>query len=79
MVTGRSGGTSVRTGAPSAALAAIPTFTPAKAGMYFDTGSDGESRPSSISIVAARQVIGLVIECSAKIVSAFIDAPVVTS
>ena len=79
MVTGRSGGTSVRTGAPSTALVAIPTFTPAKAGMYFDTGSDGASLPSSISIVAARHVIGLVIECSAKIVSGLIGVPVVTS
>ena len=78
-VTGRSGGTSVRAGSPSPALEAMPTFTSAKAGMYLDTGSDGESLPSSTSIMAARQVIGLVIECSAKIVCGLIGAPVATS
>ena len=40
--------------------------------MYFDTGSVSAILPSSISIIAARLVIGLVIECTAKIVSGVI-------
>ena len=41
---------------------ATPTFTLAKAGMYFETGSVMTSRPSSTSIIAATETIGLVIE-----------------
>ena len=41
---------------------ATPTFTLAKAGMYFETGSVMRSRPSSTSIIAATETIGLVIE-----------------
>ena len=39
-----------------------PTFVFAKAGMYFETGSVMRSRPSSTSIIAATETIGLVIE-----------------
>ena len=41
---------------------ATPTFTFAKAGMYADTGSMIDSRPSSTSIIAATETMGLVIE-----------------
>ena len=46
----------------------------AKAGMYLDTGSARESLPSSIRIMAATVVIGLVIEAMRKIASVFIGA-----
>ena len=46
----------------------------AKAGMYFDTGSASDSLPSSIRIMAATVVIGLVIEAMRKIVSLVIGA-----
>ena len=39
-----------------------PTFVFAKAGTYFDTGSVMRRRPSSTSIIAATETIGLVIE-----------------
>jgi hypothetical protein len=39
-----------------------PTFTSAKAGMYFETGSSSLSLPSSTSIIAATEVIGFDIE-----------------
>lgn len=57
----------------------MATFTSAKAGMYFDSGSCGDNLPSSTSIIAAVLVIGLVIECSANIVSGRIGDLVVTS
>ncbi len=62
MVTGRFGGTSLRTESPLSVLESTPTFTAANAGMYFDTGSASASLPLSMSIIAARLVIGLVIE-----------------
>ena len=39
-----------------------PTFEFAKAGMYLDRGSVISIRPSSTSIIAATETIGLVIE-----------------
>ena len=77
MVTGRLAGTSFRAAASSGEL--TPTFASAKSGMNLDTGSASENLPASISIIAATLVIGFVIECSAKIVSAVIGAPVATS
>ena len=56
-----------------------PTFTSAKAGMYFATGSSSESLPSSTSIIAATEVIGFDIEYSRKMVSAVIGSWVATS
>ena len=79
MVTGRSSGTSFRTGVPSAATELTPTFTSAKSGMNLETGSNSASLPASTSIIAATLVIGFVIECSAKIVSGVIGAFVATS
>jgi hypothetical protein len=77
-VSGRSAGTSSSTGLPSASVFSSPTFMSAKEGMYFETGSSSDSLPASISIVATL-VIGLVMECSAKIVSGVIGSLVVTS
>ena len=39
-----------------------PTFTSAKAGMYFERGSSSLSLPSSTSIIAATEVTGFDIE-----------------
>jgi hypothetical protein len=39
-----------------------PTFVSAKAGIYSDKGSVISIRPSSTSIIAATETIGLVIE-----------------
>jgi hypothetical protein len=79
MVTGRSSGTSFRTGVPSSATDLTPTFTSANPGIYLDTGSESESLPASINIIAATLVMGFVIEWSAKIVSGVIGALVATS
>ena len=64
---------------PLSVLVSTPTCTLAKDGMYFETGSVSASLPSSISIIAARLVIGFVIECSAKMVSGVIGCLVATS
>src|SRR4029078_2994709 len=77
--TGRFNGTSLRIGVPSEATELTPTFTSAKSGMNLETGSESESVPASISIIAARLVMGFVIEWSAKIVSGVIGRLVTTS
>ena len=52
MVGGRFGGTSSSVFVPSSAFFSTPTFTLAKEGMYFATGSSSANLPSSISIIA---------------------------
>ena len=52
MVSGRFGGTSSSVLLPSSAFFSTPTFTLAKEGMYFETGSSSLILPSSISIIA---------------------------
>jgi hypothetical protein len=79
MVIGWIGGTSLTADMPLIILVSCPTFTLAKDGMYLDSGSLSASLPSSTSIIAARQVIGLVMEWMAKIVSGLIGVPVRTS
>ena len=79
IVTGWIGGTSSSAIEPSGFVVSIPTFVPAKRGMYFDTGSVSASLPSSISIIASTLVIGLVMEWMAKIVSGVMDSRVLTS
>jgi hypothetical protein len=56
-----------------------PTFTSAKAGMYFETGSSSLSLPSSTSIIAATLVMGFDIEYRRKIASGVIGNWVTTS
>ena len=79
MVTGRSTGTSFRKGAPSEASEPTPTFASEKSAMNLATGSESLSLPASISIIAATLVMGLVIECRAKIVSGVIGRFAATS
>ena len=62
IVIGRSSGSSTNAGLPSSSGFSTPTFTSAKAGMYFETGSSSASLPSSTSIIAATDVIGFDIE-----------------
>ena len=62
MVIGRCSGSSVSVTLPLSSRFSTPTFTSAKAGMYFDTGSSSLSLPSSTSIIAATEVIGFDIE-----------------
>lgn len=76
MLTGRTGGSSSSFALPSGSM---PTLVSAKSGMYFETGSVRASLPSSISIIAPRHVIGLVIEWIEKIVSGVIARPVLVS
>ena len=52
-----------------------PTCMAPMAGMYLDTGSLTNSRPSSYSIMAATDTMGLVIEAIRKIASRGIGAP----
>ena len=76
---GRIGGPSSTATDPSANFISIPTSVLAKDGMYFDSESFSASLPSSISIIAARQVIGLVMDLMEKIVSGLMGVPVLTS
>ena len=62
MVIGRLSGSSASAGLPLSSTFSTPTFTLAKAGMYFATGSSSASLPSSTSIIAATDVIGFDIE-----------------
>jgi hypothetical protein len=62
IVIGRLTGSSASTGFPFSSRFSTPTFTPVKAGMYFETGSSSLSLPSSTSIIAATLVIGFDIE-----------------
>ena len=57
MVIGRSSGTR-----SSLSPFSTPTFVLAKAGMYLASGSEISSRPSSTSVIAATETIGLVME-----------------
>ncbi len=76
MVMGRLSGSSSSGASPGFST---PTFTSAKAGMNFATGSARESLPSSTNIIAATDVIGFDIEYSRKMVSAVIGSLVATS
>ena len=54
---------------PWASVLTTPTFMSAMAGRYLATGSDRNSLPSSISIMIAIDVIGLLMEASEKMAS----------
>jgi hypothetical protein len=62
IVIGRFSGSSLSGPAAGFIFFSTPTFTSAKAGMYFETGSSSLSLPSSTSIIAATEVIGFDIE-----------------
>ena len=62
MMIGRSGGTRSSRGLTPSPTCSTPTLTSAKAGMYFESGSDSDSLPSSTSVIAATAVIGFDIE-----------------
>jgi hypothetical protein len=47
---------------PASSETSTPTFASAKAGIYFETGSSRDSLPSSISIIAATDVMAFDIE-----------------
>ncbi len=66
---GRFTGTSSRACSPFSAFFSTPTLALANDGMYLATGSSSPSLPWSISIIAATDVIGLVIEKRRKMVS----------
>ncbi len=72
-MTGRLAGT-VETSSLVSSLALPRTRRSFSSGMYFDTGSSSRSLPCSTSVITAVQVIGLVIEAIAKIVSSVIGA-----
>ena len=75
-VISRSAGTSVSTVLPViGSTRSTPTCMAPMAGMYFDTGSLTNRRPSSYSIMAATDTMGLVIEAIRKIASRGIGAP----
>jgi hypothetical protein len=73
-VGGRVGATSSSVLVPSSAFFSTPTFTLAKEGMYFETGSSRPILPSSTSFTATTDVIALVIENRRKMVLSDIGA-----
>ena len=64
---------------PSSAFFSTPTFTLAKEGMYFATGSSSLIVPSSIIFIATTEVIAFVIENRRKMVLSVIGALDTTS
>ena len=74
MVMGRTGSTSSSVLVPSSAFFSTPTFTLAKEGMYFATGSSSFILPSSINCIATTDVIALVSEDRRKMVLSVIGA-----
>jgi hypothetical protein len=58
----RCDGTSSSVGLPLGSGFSTPTLRPPSAGMYFDTGSARLNLPSSKSIIADTDVMGLLIE-----------------
>ncbi|MEY9312134.1 hypothetical protein ABH977_007346 [Bradyrhizobium ottawaense] len=78
-VIGRFGGTSSSDLVPSSAFFSTPTFTLAKDGMYFETGSSNLILPSSTNCIATTEVIALDIENRRKMVLSVIGALLTTS
>ena len=71
---GRTGFTSSSVLLPSSAFFSTPTFTLAKEGMYFETGSSSLIFPSWISCIATTDVIALVSDDRRKMVLSVIGA-----